>query len=170
MTLHIQITFASTFLVDVAFRLRFAFFSWRQYVFNWIILHIDQVTPFEKFFIDIFLPHCIHWALRWAKIHNALTRYVNDLTFSQKFAVHICETPLTFVTFCPVFGLRPNLSTGMFIISPKIINYFLQSCSFLHFFQNKKTTMTTKHFLPRLNLLSWIEHITKVIVQLSWWR
>ena len=28
--------------------------------------------------------------------------------------------------------------------------------------------MATKNFLPRLNLLSWLEHITKVVVQLIW--
>jgi len=29
--------------------------------------------------------------------------------------------------------------------------------------------MVTNNFLPRLNLLSWIEHITEIVVQLSWW-
>ena len=79
------------------------------------------------------------------------------------------KCPLTFVTFCPVFGLRPNLSTGMFIILPKIINYFLQPFSFLHLFQNKKTKMATNNFFPWLNLLSWIEDIAEIVVQLSWW-
>jgi len=58
----------------------------------------------------------------------------------------------------------------MFIISPEFVDYFLQPFSFLHLFQNKKTKMATKNFLPRLNLLSGIEDITiKVVVQLSWW-
>jgi len=30
--------------------------------------------------------------------------------------------------------------------------------------------MAANNFLARLNLLSWIEHITEVVVQLSWWR
>jgi len=64
-------------------------FGWRQYVFYCLLIHIDGITSFEKFFIDIFLPHFIHWTLRRVKIHNALTRHVNGLTFSQKVAVHI---------------------------------------------------------------------------------
>jgi len=79
-----------------------------------------------------------------------------------------CETPLTFVTFCPIVGLRPNLSTAMFIISPKFVDYFLQPFSFLHLFQNRKTKMSAKKRLPRLNLLSWIEHIAKIVVHFSW--
>ena len=30
--------------------------------------------------------------------------------------------------------------------------------------------MATNNCLPRLNLLTWLEHITEIIVQLSWWR
>jgi len=56
------------------------------------------------------------------------------------------------------------------MISPKIIYYFLQPFSFLHLFQNKKTKMVTKNFLPRLKLLRWIEHITvEKVVSFSWW-
>jgi len=56
------------------------------------------------------------------------------------------------------------------MISPKFVDYFLQPFPFLHFFQNKKTKMSAKKFSPRSNLLSWIEHIAKIVVQLSWWR
>jgi len=99
MTPHVQITFASTFQVDIAFRCRIAFFNWRLYVLYCLLIHIDWIAFFKNSFVQIFPSHCVLWSLRHAKIRNALTRHVNGLTFSQKFAVHIFKGNSTHICY-----------------------------------------------------------------------
>jgi len=66
------------------------------------------------------------------------------LAFSKKVVVYITERNASHVCyFWIAFGGLPNLSTGIFIMSPKTVYYFLQLLSFLHLTQNEKAEMTT---------------------------
>jgi len=116
--IHIQITFTSTFRVDVAFVAASpssvggnTFFI--GFWFIWIGSAFLKNLSFTYFRLTAsFDPRDLpRFTMLWPDMPMAWP-FHKKLLFTYSY-----DTPITFVIFCPVFGLRPNLSAVIYYIT-----------------------------------------------------